>query len=131
MNASVENYLRTMFSISEHEREISSVEISRLLTVTKPSVSAMMKRMEVLGLIRKKPYSKIEMTSLGKKEAKRIVRNRRIIEVFLSRKLNYTLKNMENEACKLEHAFSTRAINRMNRLLNKPKKCPHGKEIPR
>ena len=62
--------------------------------------------------------------------AKKLTRKKRLVEVFLYEKLGHELIEVENEAHILEHAFSDDTIDRLNKYLKNPKKCPHGKQIP-
>jgi|SaaInlStandDraft_4_1057021.scaffolds.fasta_scaffold38049_3 Mn-dependent DtxR family transcriptional regulator len=54
MNQSVEDYLRTIHTLSEQGKSLRSIEISKSLGVSKPSVSAMIKKLDNLGYVIKK-----------------------------------------------------------------------------
>ncbi|MBW2989319.1 metal-dependent transcriptional regulator [Candidatus Woesearchaeota archaeon] len=131
---SSEDYLIAMYSIYEKEKEhskgIRSVDIAKELKISKPSVSEMLKKMAEEGFIRFEPYSNIFFKKKGLKEAKRLMHNRRVIEVFLRDVLKYNPKRVDKEAHRLEHAFSEESIKRLDRFLNNPKVSPSGKPIP-
>ena len=132
MNISREDYLRVMYELYEKEKKgIKSVDIAKKLNVTKSSVSQMIKKFNKDKLILTEPYSKIRFTNKGLNEAKRIIYTHRVIEVFLKDFLKYDTKEIHDEAHRLEHAFSEESIKRLDVLLNKPKKSPYGKTIPR
>ncbi len=128
---SEEDYLRTIYSIYEEQGEgISSVDVAHALGVSKPSVSEMLKKLDRKGFIRAKPYSKIFFTSKGLTEAKRLSHNHRVICVFLKQVLDYeSLEEIEEQAHRLEHAFSDKAIRRLDNYLDNPDLCPKGKKI--
>lgn len=129
----MEDYLRTIYNIYESQGEesygIRSVDIASALKISKPSVSAMIKKLTEKGYLKSKPYSDIFFTPKGLKEAKRITQKHRIIEVFLKKTLKYNVDLIHKEAHMLEHAFSEESIKRLDNFLNNPKTCPHGKKI--
>jgi DtxR family transcriptional regulator, Mn-dependent transcriptional regulator len=132
MNISREDYLRVMYELYENRKEgIKSVDIANALNVTKPSVSQMIKNLCNEKLIVTEPYSKIQFTKKGFKEARRMMYIHRVIEVFLKKVLKYDIDKVHEEAHRLEHAFSQKSIDRLDEFLNKPKKSPHGRIIPR
>ena len=130
---SQEDYLRAMYLIYEKQADkslgIKSIDISKELNVSKPSVSEMIKKLAKMGFIRSKPYSNIFFTNNGLREARKITHNHRVIEVFLKEVLKYNLKGVHEEAHKLEHAFSQESIKRLDKFLKNPKVCPHGDVI--
>jgi len=133
MNISAEDYLGALYHLYEKQDDksigIKAIYITRLLKVSKASVSEMVKKLAKKSFVKSKPYSNIFLTKKGLEEGKRIKRNHRVIEVFLKNVLKYNVNEACNEAHKLEHAFSQESIKRLERFLNKPKKCPHGRKI--
>jgi len=126
---SAEDYLRTIYNIYESSGTVQSIEISRTLQVSKPSVSEMIRKLAKKGYLKVSPYSTIRLTQKGIAEARRITNAHRIIEVFLNKVLGYPVENTHDEAHRLEHAFSPDAIKRLESFLNNPKTCPHGNII--
>jgi len=53
----------------------------------------------------------------------------RIIEVFVTKALHMNKREAHEEAHRLEHAFSDKAIEKLRLFLKNPKSCPHGSEI--
>src|SRR3989338_2359447 len=125
-----EDYLRAMYHLMEEKYEVRSVEVADYLNVSKPSVSEMLKNLNADGLIQYKKYSKINLTKKGFNLAKNLTARHRIIEAFLKDMLKISPKSIHGEAHRLEHAFSQESIDKMKKLLNNPKKDPHGKPIP-
>ena len=135
MNTSLEDYMRSIYHLYEtskdKEKGIQSVDLAKSLSVTKASVSLMLKKLSSLDYIDSKPYKKIFLTSAGLKEARRIMHNHRVIEVFLKDILNYNdPKKIHEEAHILEHAFSQNTLDRLDKFLSNPKKSPTGEVIP-
>jgi len=131
---SIEDYLRTMYYFYEKEeakaKGIKSVDIAKELKVSKPSVSEMVGKLVKREFVKANPYSNISFTKKGLKEAKRVMHNHRVIEVFLRDVLKYDLSQVHEEAHRLEHAFSEESIKRLDKFLNNPKVSPLGKPIP-
>ncbi len=134
MNISTEDYLRTIYSLYENQKDISkgvkSVYIAKELKISKPSVSKMITKLISKKYLKSKPYSNIYFTEKGLKEAKRIMHNHRVIEVFLKNILNCNLGRIHEEAHHLEHTFSEYTIKKLDKFLNNPKVSPMGKKIP-
>ena len=128
---SQEDYLRALYHLWEEKKIIRSKDIVTYLEVSKPSVSVMLKKFVNLGYIKKSPYSEIKLTKKGELKAKEITQRHRLVEVFLKKALKVKKENIHKEAHELEHAFSTRTINKLDKFLNRPKVCPHGKKIPK
>ncbi|MBU0980077.1 MAG: metal-dependent transcriptional regulator [Nanoarchaeota archaeon] len=134
MNVSTEDYLRTLYAIYEKLKDKSeglrSIDVAKELGISKPSVSAMIKKLISMNYLKAKPYSKIHFTRKGLKEALRVMHNHRVIEVFLRDILGYGLTKVHEEAHRLEHAFSEESIKRLDKFLKHPKKSPYGMKIP-
>jgi len=125
-----EDYLRAIYHLMEENTEVRSVAVADYLKVSKPSVSEMLRNLDKEYLIKYKKYSKIKFTKRGFNIAKNLTARHRIIETFLKDTLKISPKTIHGEAHRLEHAFSQESIDKMKKLLNNPKKDPHGKPIP-
>ena len=134
MNISTEDYLRTIYSLYEKQEDkskgVKSVNIAKELKISKPSVSKMITKLISKNYLKAKPYSDIYFTKKGLNEAKRIMHNHRIIEVFLKDVLNCNLNKIHEEAHQLEHTFSEYTIRKLDNFLDNPVVSPHGKPIP-
>ena len=129
LTESIEEYLETMYVFLEEGKDVVRVkEMAEALNITPASVVEMFKKLESFGLIE---YTKegAKLTNTGIKEAERIVRNHRLVEVLLEKVLK--VKVDEEVVCKMEHTISKEIADAICTLLNHPKACPHGKPIPR
>ncbi len=131
---SQEDYLRIIYAFYEEQKDksfgVKSLGIAEFLKISKSSVSQMMRKLSKVGLVRLSSYSRVFLTNKGLKIAKKITHDYQVIGVFLKDVLGYrSLKKINQEAHKLEHAFSKTSIKRLDKFLNNPKKCPHGKTI--
>jgi DtxR family Mn-dependent transcriptional regulator len=135
-NKCQEDYLRGIYGLyeelSDKKKGIKKVDVAKVLGISKPGVTQMMKKLQAEGLVEVGAYSSIFFTPKGLGKAKKITRNYRIIELFLYDILGLRSSGkIREEAHKLEHAFSSRSVNRLEKLLKDTKACPHGKKIPK
>ena len=135
MRISEEDYLKTVFDLYERLEDestgIKASDIAKELNVTKPSVSAMIRKLVKTEYIRAEPYSKIHLTKKGMEKARTLAHNHRVIEVFLTRVLGRDISEVHREAHLLEHAFSDKSVKQLYKILKSPSESPYGKRIPR
>ncbi len=126
-----ENYLKTIYHLSNSETEaITTNAIADTLKTKPASVTDMMRKLSKKGLVIYKRYHGVSISDDGKKEALRVVRKHRLWEVFLVDKLRFNWDEVHDVAEQLEHIKSTLLIRRLDEFLNFPKFDPHGDPIP-
>ncbi len=126
---SVENYLKAIYKL-QGDDWVSTSEIAQRLGISSPSVSRMMKRLSQRKWVRHSPYKGVRLTSEGRRQALRVVRNHRILEAYFSEVLGMPWDRVDREVERLEHVVSDDLINRMEEALGFPKHDPHGSPIP-
>jgi DtxR family Mn-dependent transcriptional regulator len=124
-----EEYCECIFELHEDNLDVIQARVADRLSVSRPSVSEMIKRMEAEGLIRLRG-TKIVLTDEGNVLATKVVRRHRIAERFLTDILGLSWATAHHEAGKWEHVLSAEVEEAMNRVLNNPTTCPHGNSIP-
>lgn len=77
-----------------------------------------------------RPYQGVELTEAGEEAALRVLRNHRLVELFLVRTLGFTWDEVHIEAERLEHAMSDKLADRIDAFLGFPRVDPHGDPIP-
>ena len=128
---SAENYLKAIYSRQEEEnRRVKTKEIADDLDISLPSVSGMLKSLAENGLVEYEPYHGVRLTDEGRTMALRVIRNHRLIEVFLIQTLGYSWDEVHSEAERLEHAVSDKLVERIDAFLKFPRFDPHGDPIP-
>lgn len=130
LSRSVEDYLKTIYRLSEAGRPASTSQIAEALALAAPSVSGMVKRLSEQGLLSHVPYRGVLLTEMGRQAAVRVVRRHRLIEAYLVARLGYTWDGVHDEAERLEHAVSDELVERMAAALGHPEVDPHGDPIP-
>ena len=126
----VENYLKAMFALADEQGNISSVELSTTLGVSKPTTNSMVKKLDEQGLVRYKRYKPIQLTDKGKKAAALIIRKHRLTEMFLVKHMGFGWEEVHAIAEQVEHVKSQAFFDRMDELMGFPALDPHGSPIP-
>ena len=130
LTRSVEDYLKTIYLLSQRGEPASTNDIAHQLELSAPSVSGMIKRLAEQGLVEHEPYKGVELTPEGRRLAIRMVRRHRVLEAYLVANLGYDWDGVHEEAERLEHAVSDTLIERMASALGNPRVDPHGDPIP-
>src|SRR5690554_6456174 len=105
---SVEDYLKTIYHLQGDapEERVKTKALAEQMELSQPSVTNMLKALSDDGLIEYQTYRGARLTEQGNRIALRVIRNHRLIEVFLVQTLNYTWDEVHAEAERLEHAMS-------------------------
>jgi DtxR family Mn-dependent transcriptional regulator len=128
---SVEDYLKSIYDLSQNGKSVSTTDISRILKVAPASVTEMLKKLDEKGYIKHSPYHGTRLTSTGRRIAEKIVRKHRLLERFLHDVLKIDKVNVHEQACGMEHSLSDDAAEALCRFLKHPDRCPdNGKVIP-
>ncbi len=125
-----ENYLKTLFMLSDKNGGVNSKELSSALGIKMPTVNSMMKKLAEKKLVIYESYKPIKLTKKGKKEAALILRKHRLTEMFLVEKMDFGWGEVHNIAEQIEHIQSEKLFEKMDELLGHPKFDPHGEPIP-
>ncbi|MET0461355.1 MAG: metal-dependent transcriptional regulator [Ilumatobacteraceae bacterium] len=123
-----EEYCECIFELAEDDVDVIQARIAERLTVSRPAVSEMMRRLETEGLI--DTTNGIKLTGDGLILATKVVRRHRLAERFLTDILNLSWAEAHHEAGKWEHVMSEAVETAIDRLLGSPTTCPHGNPIP-
>ena len=125
-----ENYLKSLFTLSNDKGEVNVNELSKRLEIKMPTVTSMMKKLSERKLVFYESYKPLRLTEKGKKEAAIIIRKHRLTEMFLVQKMGFGWEQVHPIAEQVEHIQSTVFFDKMDELLGFPKLDPHGSPIP-
>jgi DtxR family Mn-dependent transcriptional regulator len=126
----MEDYLKAIFELLERDERAATSAIAGRIGIASSSVTAMLKRLDQLGLVSYEPYRGATLTEVGTKQALEVVRHHRLIELYLSKALGVPWDQVHAEAEKLEHVISEDLERRMADALDDPRIDPHGSPIP-
>lgn len=131
LTESEEMYLVTIRKICESctDTPIPIPQVAEALSVLPVSVNQMVKKLAQAGLVTYTPYKGVELTNEGHTISTKILRQRRLWEVFLVRKLTMGLDDADALACRLEHITGDDVAQRLSTFLGDPAVCFHGSPI--
>jgi len=130
LSHAMENYLKVIYEILEQEDRATTSLIAGSMGIAAASVTAMVKKLAELRLIRYAPYQGVRLTAAGKKTALEVVRHHRLLEAYLSEALGVPWDRVHDEAEVLEHHISEEFEELIATRLGNPTHDPHGDPIP-
>jgi DtxR family transcriptional regulator, Mn-dependent transcriptional regulator len=125
----VEDYLEEIKRLEEDGERITATVLARILDVSLPSASEMLKRLASEGYLTRETGGTILLTPEGRRLAHTMLRRHRLVERLLVDKLGMSWFEVHGEAHKIEHAVSARVEEAMAKALDYPDYCPHGHPI--
>ena len=125
----IEDYAKAIYAL--HRRgTVTTTALAERLGVTAGSVSAMLKKLDGLGLVEHKPYHGVVLTLEGEKIALEVLRHHRLLELYLAQSLGMPWDKVHDEAEVLEHYISEDLEALIAAHLGNPTHDPHGDPIP-
>ena len=123
----VEMYLKAIWHIKERGQEVKITSIAKMLNVRQPSVVQMLKKLNGKKLVK---YNKagVKLTKEGENIGSSMMRNSRLLEVLMFNALKVDID--EEMVCGIEHHMNKQFTDALCTMLNHPRKCPHGHDIP-
>ena len=126
-----ENYLKTIYKMEEKGKQVTVTSLSQSFSVSKSTVSNMIKKLVVMKLIDTQPYKPIILSSIGRERASEIIHKHRLIELYLVKKMNFDLEEVHEIAEEVEHIKNTKFFRRIQEILGDCDVDPHGSIIPK
>ncbi|MBS1587771.1 MAG: metal-dependent transcriptional regulator [Bacteroidetes bacterium] len=127
---SEENYLKSIFNLSQTGNKITPTAIAEALGNNPASVVDMLKKLVEKKLVQYDKGKGARLTESGLRTALDIVRKHRLWEVFLKEKLGYSWEEVHDMAEQLEHIHHPNLADRLDKFLGFPEYDPHGDPIP-
>jgi DtxR family Mn-dependent transcriptional regulator len=125
-----EDFLKAVYLLQQDQDRVQTSLLADALGISAPSTTEMAKKLAKANLVIHEPYHGIRLTIAGERVALEIVRNHRLLELFLVQTLGYSWDEVHEEAEQLEHAVSDRLMQRIAEFLGNPRYDPHGDPIP-
>ena len=130
-SAVVQDYAKAIYSLEGRSAEpVGNNELAERLGVPPGTASAMVKRLDELGLAEHTPYRGVRLTAEGRRVALRMLRRHRLLELFLTETLDLPWDRVHREAELLEHSLSDELEAAIAERLGNPTHDPHGDPIP-
>src|ERR1700716_88691 len=133
-SSTVENYLKAIYqgqsSLAREQRLVPMGQVATALGVTPGTATTMVKALAESGLAEYEPYSGVRLSAAGERLAGLVLRRHRLVELFLVQVMGMSWAEVHDEAEHLEHVVSERLIERIDEMLGRPTRDPHGDPIP-
>ncbi len=127
----VQDYAKAIYALELRSGEaVGNNELAERLDVPPGTASAMVKRLDELGLAEHTPYRGVRLTAAGRRVALRMLRRHRLLELFLVETLDLPWDRVHEEAERLEHSLSDELEEAIAARLGNPTHDPHGDPIP-
>src|SRR4051794_18994164 len=131
VTSAVEDYAKAIYALERRcDGAVSTNAIAERLRVSAGSASAMVKKLDALGLVSHVPYRGVQLTPDGLKVALEVLRHHRLLERYLAEELGVPWDRVHDEAEVLEHVLSEEVEALIAAKLGNPTHDPHGDPIP-
>ena len=132
-SAAMQEYLAEAYRLAYYqdgEPYISTSALADVMHVSAPAVTRMVQRLKEAGYLEHEPYRGVSLTPAGEREAIMNIRRHRLVEVFLVKVMKFAWHEVHDQADELGAAVSDAVVERMERMADYPRRCPHGEPIP-
>jgi DtxR family transcriptional regulator, Mn-dependent transcriptional regulator len=127
----IEDYAKAIYALARRkDGPVGTSELADRLGVTPASTTAMLKRLDEMGLVSYERYKGVTLTRSGEKIALEVIRHHRLLESYLSEALGMPWDKVHEEAEVLEHYISEDLEDLLAAKLGQPERDPHGDPIP-
>ncbi|MEE8105034.1 MAG: iron chelate uptake ABC transporter family permease subunit [Planctomycetota bacterium] len=126
----LENLLKDLWRLGELDSRFDALRAITDLMAVRSALPATMRHARNAGLVAVEGTG-IRLTKAGLVRAAAIVRNHRIWELYLSRRLDLADDHLHRDAEEMEHALDSEVMEAIDRALGRPTTDPHGRPIPR
>lgn len=126
MTISKEDYLKAIATAEAEDEKVISATLASWLSVTRPAVTAALKRLTRDGLARVDKAGRVRLTSAGRVVAQRTIFRHHLIERMLTELFEMPWHAVHDEAERLEHVVSPAFEKKLLEKLGQSDSCPHG-----
>jgi DtxR family transcriptional regulator, Mn-dependent transcriptional regulator len=130
VNDATLHYLDVVYRLTLDGDTANTTDIAERLGVTPSGASVMLKRLSERKLVQLTPYKGATLTPMGKRLALRTIRRHRLLEMFLHKVMGFQWHEVDEHAHALETSINDAFEDRMDEMLGRPTRCPHGHLIP-
>ena len=127
----IQDYAKAIYSLSQRSgKAVGTSQLAARLGVAPATATAMLKRLDGLGLVDHEPYHGVSLTPAGERVALEVIRHHRLLESYLSEFLGMPWDRVHEEAEVLEHYISEDLERLIADKLGDRSYDPHGDPIP-
>ena len=126
ITVSKEDYLKAILEAEGEGEQVIAARLAQWLSVSAPAVTMALRRLKRDGLVTVRADGRIQLTSEGRKIARRTAIRHHLIERMLHEVFGMAWYKVHDEAERLEHAVSGDFESLLARKLGRGGPCPHG-----
>lgn len=131
-----QNLLRSIYMILERrnngfeDRRIGVDDIAAIRQETPQFIAKLVRIAAKQNWVRSDSPDPVILTDAGLDEAKRLTRNHRLWELFLTHEAKLSSQAVHTDAEQIEHVLAPDVLQRLEAMLDHPQTDPHGSIIP-
>jgi DtxR family Mn-dependent transcriptional regulator len=126
ITGSKEDYLKAILEAEGEGEQVIAARLAQWLSVSAPAVTMALRRLKRDGLVSVRTDGRVQLTSEGRKIARRLAIRHHLIERMLHEVFGMTWYKVHDEAERLEHAVSSDFEALLSQKLGREAPCPHG-----
>ena len=126
ITVSKEDYLKAILEAEGEGEQVIAARLAHWLSVSAPAVTMALRRLKRDGLVSVRQDGRVQLTSEGRKIARRLAVRHHLIERMLHEVFGMAWYKVHDEAERLEHAVSGDFEALLSRKLGRGGPCPHG-----
>ncbi|MEO8726805.1 MAG: metal-dependent transcriptional regulator [Acidobacteriaceae bacterium] len=128
ITVSKEDYLKAILEAEAEGEVVISAALAHRLSVSAPAVTMALRRLKKDRFVQVSGEGLVQLTSEGKKIARRTINRHHLIERMLAEVFGMEWYKVHDEAERLEHAISADFEAKLAQKLGRGGVCPHGNE---
>lgn len=114
VSEAIENYLETIYILSQKQREVHAIDICSYLSYSRPTVSITLRQMREHGLVTVNEDNHIFLTEEGLRIAEHMYERHELLTGMLV-SLGVSRETAMHDACKIEHDLSEETFEAIKR----------------
>lgn len=120
-SSSAEDYLEAILVLSSDDNDtcatVRVTDLSTRLGVSKPSVSAAVRKLAHAGYVEHEPYGGVTLTRAGRERATEVPARHALLHRFLVEILGVDEQTAQQDACRIEHDLSDETVKRLTQFV--------------
>ncbi len=119
LSQSLEDYLETLYLLSQSKQTVRIKDLVRQMGVRSPSVIGALNRLQDLKLVNHEHHSHVALTAEGEEKARLIYHRHLLLTFFLRNILNVSPETANRDACQIEHLISAETLQQIEAFLTR------------
>src|SRR4051794_38865823 len=86
LSPAIEDYTKAIYALQQRG-DVTTNALAHRLGITAGSASAMLRKLDEMGLVKHEPYKGVSLTARGERVALEMLRHHRLLELYLAEAL--------------------------------------------